>query len=168
MVSRKRRISLRRYIVPFVCCLLIAGISSAKMITVNSLSKNGQLQIAGWNVDVTTAESGSMTLDAGENGQTYTLTVTNNSDVMSSYKIKVSNIPAGVKVGLDISSPSDLVTPVGGEATFTNTGGDLGFTSPSNSRNHVLTMAAESTAATTQSGVSVAIDVLLVQKDPRI
>ena len=125
------------------------------------------MSIAGWSVDVTSADSGSITLDAGSNSQTYNLTVTNNSEVASSYSIKVSNVPAGVKVGLDITSASDMVTPTGGEATFTNTGGDLGYEAPNNTRAHVLTLAAEATANITQSSVDMTIEVLFEQKDPR-
>jgi hypothetical protein len=80
----------------------------------------------------------------------------------------VSNIPVGVKIGLDIASDSDLVVPVGGEATFTNTGGDLGFVAPNNTRVHTLTLVAEATANTTQSGVDMAIEVQFMQKDPRL
>jgi len=170
MIARKRRVALRRYIVPlgFVCCLFIVGISSAKMANVDPLTAESETYIAGWSVDVSSSDSNNMTLDAGESAQTYSLTVTNNSEVVSSYIIKVSNIPAGVKIGLDIASDSDLVVPVGGEATFTNTGGDLGFVAPNNTRVHTLTLVAEATANTTQSGVDMSIEVQFMQKDPRL
>lgn len=171
MATRRRIKPLHRRTIPFVVmagCLLIVGVASAKMATgTPPLTKTGDMQIAGWDVAVTTASGNSMTLDAGSSASTYTLTVTNNSEVASTYQIKVSNIPADVKIGLDIASASDMVTPVGGEVTFTNTGGDLSYTSPNNTRNHTLTLEAEPTANVTQSSVNMSIEILFVQKDPR-
>lgn len=170
MVARKRRIAIRRYMAPlaFVGCVFLVGLSSAKMVSTGAIQKTGQMHIAGWSVGVTSTSSGGMVLDAGGNGQTYALTVTNNSEVASSYAIKVSNIPAGIKVGLDISSSSDLVTPTNGEVIFTSTGGDLGYTAPNNERNHTLTLAAEPSANATQNSVNLAIDVVFTQKDPGV
>lgn len=170
MAVRKKTIRMRRrygILFSLIFCLCLVGIASAKMVTKTPTQTEGTMSIAGWSVDVTSADSGSITLDAGSNSQTYSLTVTNNSEVASSYSIKVSNVPAGVKVGLDITSASDMVTPTGGEATFTNTGGDLGFEVPNNTRAHVLTLAAEATANITQSSVDMTIEVLFEQKDPR-
>ena len=172
MVTRgKKRISLRRYIVPLgiVCCLFFVGMSSAKMIDVSPpISRSSEVYVASWSVDVSSADSDNMTLDAGKNAQTYSLTVTNTSEVVSAYGIKVSNIPAGVKIGLDITSDSDLVVPVSSEVIFTNTGGDLGYAAPNNVRTHTLTLAAEATANTTQSSVDMTIEVQFSQKDPQL
>ncbi len=170
MSARKRRISVRRCIalIVFACGLLVAGICVAKMITVNPITKDSGLQVAGWSVDVASSDSSNMTLDAGRSAQTYSLVVTNDSEVVSEYGIKVSNIPAGVKIGLDISSASDLQTPVNGEILFTNTGGDLDFDAPNNTRTHTLSLVAEATANATQSAVDMTIEVQFAQKDPRL
>lgn len=170
MATRRRIKPLHRRTIPFAIiagCLLIVGVASAKMVNDTPISKDGEMQIAGWDVVVTAASGNSMTLDAGNGSQTYSLTVANNSEVASTYAIKVSNIPADVKIGLDITSASDMVTPVSGEVTFTNTGGDLGYTSPNNTRTHVLTLAAEPTANVTQSSVNMSIEILFVQKEPQ-
>lgn len=169
MKACKKRVALRRYIVPlgFICCLFIVGVSMAKMANNVPIEKDGGASIAGWSVDVTSLDGDSMVLDAGKNTQDYSLIVTNNSDVVSAYSIKVSNIPAGVKIGLDIFSDSDLVTPIDGEAIFTNTGGDLDYAAPNNVRTHVLTLLAEATAEKTQSGVGMTIEVQFAQKEPR-
>ena len=169
MIARKKRTAKRQYVAPlvFVCCLLLAGICSAKMINSNPVEKDSEAHVAGWSVDVTSSDSGSMTLDAGANSQSYSLTVTNTSDVASTYGIKVSNIPAGVKIGLDAASDADLATPVNGEIIFTNTGGDLDYNAPDNTRTHALTLAAEATANITQSSVDMAIEVLFTQKEPQ-
>ena len=170
METRRRRIAWRRYIVPicFVCCLCFVGASLAKMSVESPIERNSEIDVAAWNVDVRSADSGNMTLDAGKGSKSYSLLVTNNSDVASTYQIKVSNIPAGVKIGLDINSNNDLVTPVAGEVVFTNTGGDLGHEAPNNSRTHSLTLAADATAEVTNDDVNMAIEVLFEQKDPRL
>lgn len=170
MAARKKRIAPSRYIIPVglvCCCLAFVAAGWAKMANDVVISKTGEMQIAGWNVDVSSSDASNMTLDAGENAQTYSLLVTNNSEVASTYSIKVSNIPVGVKVGLDITSDADLVAPTDGEVTLMNTGGDLGFAAPNNTRTHVLTLAADATADTTQSSVDLTIEVLFAQKDPR-
>ena len=169
---RKRRIlkPLHRRAIPvaFVCCLMIVGVSSAKMSTDTPISRTDEAHIAEWDVALSSSGSGSMTLDAGGLSQSYSLTVTNNSEVSSTYSIKVSNIPANVKIGLDISSASDMVTPVSGEVIFTNTGAALDYSSPGNTRVHTLTLAAEPTANATQSSVSMSIEVVFTQEDPRL
>ena len=172
MANREKIVTSRRRIILLVglicCCSLFVGVCAAKMINVNPVEKGSSVSVAEWDVSVSSPSGGSMTLDAGAASQAYSLVVTNSSDVASTYGIKVSNIPAGVKIGLDISSASDLVTPVNGEVLFTNTGGDLGHSSPNNTRTHVLTLAAEATANITQSSVNMTIEVQFVQKDPRI
>ena len=172
MANREKIATSRRRIILLVglicCCSLFASVCVAKMINANPIEKDSALGVAGWDVSVSSSSGGSMTLDAGAASQSYSLVVTNGSDVASTYGIKVSNIPAGVKIGLDISSASDLVTPVNGEILFINTGGDLGYSLPNNTRTHVLTLAAEATANITQSSVNMTIEVQFVQKDPRI
>lgn len=171
MKTQKRRLALRRYVVPLslVCCLLFfIGISLAKMLSNDPIVRNTDIHVAGWDVDVYSLDGDSMTLDAGSNSQSYSLTVTNNSEVASTYGIKVSNIPAGIKIGLDATSDDDLVTPVDGEAVFTNTGGDLGYDTSNNTRTHTLTLAAIAEADITQSEVDMAIEVLFTQKEPQL
>lgn len=167
MATNKRR-PLRRYafLLSLVCCLLIAGVSLAKMLNNDPVEKGGA-HVAEWRVDVSSTDSSNMTLDAGSSPQTYSLVVTNSSEIMSTYSIKVSNIPVGVKIGLDITSDSDLVTPIDGQVIFTNTGGDLDYAAPNNTRSHTLTLVAEASANITQSSVNMVVDVLFAQKDPR-
>lgn len=171
MITRKKKMALGRFIIPLglaFCCLFFVRISSAKMLNENPIAKDEEVHIAGWDVDVSSSDSSNMTLDAGNGSETYTITVANNSEVTNEYDIKISNIPAGVKIGLDISSDSELVTPQNGEVTFTNTGGDLDFNAPNNTRTHTLTLAAEATANITQSSVDMAIEIQFEQKDPRL
>lgn len=170
MAMTKKRVAICKYaaLLIFMSCVLLVGISAAKMASTEVIERNDEIQVAGWSVDVSTTSSDSMTLDAGEGAQTYELTVANNSDVASDYAIKVSNIPSGVKIGLDIQSDSDLVVPTAGEVVFTNTSGSLGYAAPDNTRSHVLTLVAEPTANITQNGVNMSIEVQFAQKDPEL
>ena len=171
MVARGKRISIRRYIVPLgvvVCCLFVAGVSSAKMANKNPVSRGSEVHVAGWSVDVSAVDDDSLVLDAGGTTQSYSLVVENNSEVVSTYGIKVSGIPANIKIGLDVASVAELVVPDGGEVVFANTGGDLGYGVPDNTRTHILTLQAEPTADVTSEDVDLAIDVLFAQKDPRL
>ncbi len=165
----KRRVALRRYIVPtaLVCCLLFVGVGSAKMINTALITKSGEAHVAKWSVVVNSSDNDNITLDAGNGTQSYSLVVTNNSEVASTYSIKVSNIPDDVKVGLDIASNNDLVDPTNGEIVFSDTGNALGFESPNNTRTHTLTLAADATAEVTQTSTDMSIEVLFTQKDPR-
>ena len=170
MEARKNRKALRRYVIPIslgFCCLFFAGVALAKMMTSEPIERDGETQVAGWSVNVTSSDNDHMILDAGASSQSYSLAVTNNSEVASSYSIKVSNIPDGVKVGLDIASDADMETPTDGTLIFTNTGGDLSYIAPNNERTHFLTLAAEASADITQSDVDMSIEVLFAQKDPR-
>ena len=172
MKGRKKRFSIRRC-VAFICLascgLFFVGKGLAKM-TVDEpvVAQDGAVSVAGWSVDLSSTDEDSMTLDAGSDSQSYSLTVTNNSDVVSTYGIKISNIPEGIKIGLDIESDADLMTPTDGVLVFTNTGGDLAFESPNNTRTHVLTLAADAEANITDEDVDLSIEVLFEQKDPRL
>ncbi len=169
-LHRHKKTLNRRHVVIFsvlCCCLFLVGVTLAKMKNDVLIEKGDNAQVAGWSVDVSSSDSGSMTLDAGSSSQSYSLVVTNNSEVTNAYSVKVSNIPAGVKIGLDVATDDELVTPTGGQIVFTNTGGDLSYLAPDNTRSHTLTLAAEASANITQSDVDMAIEVLFTQKEPR-
>ena len=162
----KERISIRRYaagLILLISGMFLVGVCSAKMLG-DSIAKDGSVDVAEWSVDMSAVGDSDITLDAGNGTETYSLTVTNNSKVSSVYGIKISNIPNGVKIGLDGGS---LLTPTDGVLIFSGTGGDLGYTAPNNTRTHILTLSAESTANITQDDVDLSIEVVFTQKDPR-
>lgn len=169
MVRRKK---LRTPMICFGLLMLVATAAIAavgvfvvaKMVGTVGLA-SGDMQVAKWDVRVAGA-SEAVNMVAGGATQSYAVTVTNNSDVSSTYAIKVSNIPAGVKVGL---SDGSLQEPSGGVVIFTNTGGALGFEAPNNSRQHTLVLQADldDAAASPEGGEQVDVDVLFVQEEPR-
>ena len=169
MAYGKKRFSIRPYAIPVIlaCGIFFASYCFAKMVLDDPIEKDGEATVAKWNVEVS-SDDDSKILDAGGSAQTYSLSVTNNSEVASGYSIGITNIPDGIKIGLDIASDSDLVTPVDGAVTFTNTGGYLGYTPPNNVRTHVLTLVAEPTAEKTQTGVDMEIKVLFAQSEPGV
>ena len=117
------------------CVSLAANICVAKM-SEGVESGQGSLEVAKWDVSMTGANNG-VDLVAGGGTRTYSLTVTNNSEVASRYEIEVSGVPDGVRVGL---GDGDLQTPTSeGKVTFTENGGALNVNS---SRPHSLVFAA--------------------------
>ncbi len=149
----------------FAAVAMVSVFVAAKMIGVIDTT-GANMQVAKWDVQVVGA-SGAVNMVAGGATQSYAVTVTNNSDVSSTYAIKVSNIPAGVKVGL-ASGP--LQEPNDGAVIFTNTGGALGFEAPNNTRNHTLVLQADldDAVATSENGEQIDVDIMFTQGDPRV
>jgi hypothetical protein len=93
---------------------------------------SGTIRGASWSVSMT-GNNEDIVLTSGTTEQTYTLTVTNNSEVDVVYSIELSNLPSGMKVKLD---SGQYVEEVNNKITFNNAGTMLYGTSPVN---HVLT-----------------------------
>ena len=151
--------------------LTITAVATASIFVVAKMiglvnATDGDMQVAKWDVQVAGA-SEAVNMVAGGAAQSYTVTVTNNSDVSSTYAIKVSNIPAGIKVGLASDS---LQEPNDGTVIFTNTGGGLGFEAPNNSRQHTLVLEADldDAVATPENGEQIDVDIMFTQEDPRV
>lgn len=147
----------------------LVGLGVAKMVNDEPIEKDGGAHVAKWDIEVDPTGGNSVNLSAGSDAQLYGLTVTNSSDVASNYTIKVSGIPSGVKIGLDIQTDADLQEPINGEVSFTNTGGILGFSGGNNSRSHALTlMALPGASVTSGDGADMKIELSFEQGDPRI
>lgn len=149
--------------VPFVVCSFVA----AKMIIQQNIAKDTSVDVAQWNVAIE-GQSGQTSDDrvalvAGNGSpQSYSLSVTNDSDVASRYSIRLSGIPDGVKVGMDDDNINSFKTPTNGRITFSQTGQEL---APHNHRIHTLYFLAKmSTEAITNHNISV--DVTFTQEDP--
>lgn len=168
MTAPGKRIPAWRFAVLAImaCSAFLVGIVVAKMMTDTPIEKSGEMHIAKWMVEAVATDDGDVDLVAGRDIQTYSLMVTNNSEVVSSYAIKVSGVPDDVKVGLD---SGDLQLPNNGEVLLEDTGGDLSFTSPDNVRSHTLKMqATENADVTPDTGTDLNVEIVLKQKDPRL
>ncbi len=171
MRGRRQHISVMKLGLGLLLLLAITAVATASIFVVAKMiglvnATDGDMQVAKWDVQVAGA-SEAVNMVAGGAAQSYTVTVTNNSDVSSTYAIKVSNIPAGIKVGL-ASGP--LQEPNDGTVIFTNTGGALGFEAPNNSRQHTLVLQADldDAVATPENGERIDVDIMFTQEDPRV
>jgi hypothetical protein len=150
--------------VPFMVCSFVV----AKMTIRQDINKSSSVDVAKWDVAIE-GQSGQTSDDkvalVAGNGlpQSYSLSVTNDSDVASRYSIRLSEIPDGVKVGMDGGNINSFKTPTNGRITFSQTGQEL---APHDHRTHTLYFLAEmSTEAMNNHGISV--DVTFTQEDPR-
>ena len=144
----KRRISVRRIVFFAVVYagipLALGSFVVAKMIMQENLTKEDTAQVAEWDVDITgtSTQTGDdkvgLVAGAEDNSQSYTLSVTNDSDTASKYTIKLSGVPTGVMAGLDGGSMKNPNSS--GVITFSETGKELG---PHKNRNHTITFGAK-------------------------
>lgn len=161
MSVRKRRI--RKWpIAIFVLLVLggiaIAGISFAKMINTPRSVTGGQ-GVAEWSVSATSA-SDDLDLLAGGEAQSYILSVASTSDVACEYAITVSNVPEGVKVGVDGIAPA--AADANGEIVF-----DGYSLNVRDSRDHTLVFKA-SLDAGAMTDHDIDIDVEFAQIEPEV
>lgn len=84
----------------------------------SSVDKTGSLSIAKWDV-LANIPTEDINLVAGNNIDTYTLTVTSKSEVATNYSIVISNLPIGVQVALDNNNYKNVSS---GKVQFNNVG----------------------------------------------
>jgi len=169
----KRRISVRRIVFFAAIYAGVAfGVGSfvvAKMVTREAMTKETVVQAAEWDVGITGTSTqsgddkvGVVAGNEDEQGQqSYTLTVTNDSDTASKYTIKLSGVPAGVMAGLDggtLKNPNNS-----GVITFSETGKELGA---HKNRNHTIEFAAKLSAESVAEH-NVSVEVVFTQKEPQ-
>ena len=141
------------------CVSLAANICVAKM-SEGAVSGEGSLSVAKWDISVDGAGNG-VVLVAGGPVKTYTLTVTNDSDVACDYIIELSNIPNGVWVGLD---ENELQEPdADGKVSFTDIGNTLDLSN--RTKEHKLKFSAE-LESDAVSDDNIDVNVLFTQKEP--
>ena len=138
---------------------VIAGMCFAKMVN-DPIPMDTSMQIAKWDVSVEGSETNNLNMVAGGAAQSYGFTVINDSDVASKYVVTVSNIPSGVKVGLD---NGELISAPSGVAVFSDIEEPIAANS---SENHTIKIAAtlDSVAMT---DVEIQIDVVFIEEDLR-
>ncbi len=123
-------------IILIICLILFSlfmvSFSSAKYTTVVEGIKSALT--AAWNV-VTGADKEEISMVCGGDDQTYTLTVTTDSQVSCSYSIKLRNVPNDINVKLDTG---DFVAPTQNVVLFEDVGTFL-LTDEEKTRDHVLT-----------------------------
>ena len=142
------------------CISLAANICVAKM-SEGVESGQGSLEVAKWDVSMAGADNG-VGLVAGGSPEVYVLTVRNNSDVASDYILEVSDIPDGVKVGLDDGTLQEPDNE--NKVVFNETGGVLDLVE--RARQHRLKFSAELEADSVADS-DMTVSVQFKQKEPQ-
>lgn len=123
-----------------------------------SINKMGSITIAKWDVSANIPTE-DVNLVAGNNVDTYTLTVTSKSEVATNYSIVISNLPIGVQVALD---NNNYKTVSSGKVQFNNVG-SFNANASNTSKNHTLKIKAE-LYADEQTNKKIKVDVVFTQK----
>ena len=109
----------------------------------NSLSGNGTLSTAGWQVSINQQnENDNLSVVPGVSASSanYRVNITSNSEVDAIYSIVVDGLPVGVSVAIDGGTP---VQPVNNQVIFSNVG-TIYYTDSVKTKRHTLTFAAAS------------------------
>ena len=162
---QEKRIQLWKFVVfavVMICCAFVAGVCMAKMVSSRETNVV-ETEVAKWSVSVD-GDGDEIELTAGGDEKTFSLTVTNNSDVASGYIVSLSNIPDGVMVGID---EDELLIPVDGVVEFTSDDYTLNA-QDHKTETHTLRFAAPLTEETIViSDEDIAVNVAFMQKEPQ-
>lgn len=104
------------------------------------VSKRATVEVALWDVslDTTVTPSDDLDIVSGTTTQIYKLKVKSNSEVATTYDIKLKNLPSGVQVKVD---NGNFINATGNQITFTNVG-EFDASSANREREHTLTFKA--------------------------
>ena len=125
-----------------------------------TVSGTGETQVAKWEVSATPNSNSPMNIIAGNDTDSYKITVTSTSEVGCSYSISLSNVPTGVIVKLDDKDP--VTVGADKKVTFTNCG-EFSANTQGQQRIHTLELKA-GIDITPVSNNEMNVDVSFVQK----
>ena len=125
-----------------------------------TVSGTGQTQVAKWEVSATPNSNSPMNIIAGNDTDSYKITVTSTSEVGCGYSISLSNVPTGVIVKLDDKAP--VTVGADKKVTFTNCG-EFSANTQGQQRIHTLELKA-GIDITPVSNNAIDVDVSFVQK----
>ena len=101
-MQKKRKLK-RKYLI-FLSVFFILLVTCFSTVTyakfASKVSKEGSVTVAKWDVSSNMPDK-TVNLQANDNTETYTLTVTNESEVAARYSINITNLPYGTLVALD-------------------------------------------------------------------
>ena len=160
-MMKREQVKKRLAIFLFVYFSLFASYYTTNTFTkcVGVLDKSGSLSIAKWDVSLNPTTGNTFNIITGNTSenlddQTYSFTITNNSDVALSYNIVLSNVPTGVEVVYDNVTYYESSNVV----TITNAGSFL-TTDLNNTHTHSLTFIAPAgTTSVTNNEVDIDVD----------
>ena len=123
-----------------------------------TINKTGSVTVAKWGVSAN-LPTDNIDLIAGNNIDTYTLTVNSESEVATDYNIIISNLPNNIQVALDNDNYVDVVD---GQVIFTNAG-SFNANASNTSNTHILKIKAL-IDADTETNRKINVDVVFNQK----
>lgn len=132
---KKRRLKKKFIVFFYIYALILSSFFITKTFSkyTSNFSKNGNIEIAEWNVSATIPDA-NINLIAGNNTELYTITVNSESEVGTDYSIVISNIPANVQVALD---NNNFINATEGQVEFNNAG-SINANASTTTNTHVL------------------------------
>ena len=158
MMKKRRKLSPSILI---IAILLIVGTIVPTSIALfrKSTTGTGTLRAAIWDVGLTEDNDNSLEVIRGElTNDTYTFTVSNDSEVDVEYKVVLSNVPNNVQVKLD---EGEFKNPTEGTITI-DPAGTILYSSQEHEKTHTLTFKALS-SATLVNNAEIQLDVVIRQ-----
>ena len=158
----KKRYKLKKKFIIFLSIYFVFLTSYLSVLTLSKyagkIEKSGSISVAKW--DVTAAiPNGNVNVVAGNTIDTYTLTVTSESEIATNYSIVLSSLPMGVQVALDNGSFKGVSS---GKIQFNNVG-TFNTNSTTKTKTHILKVKAELFTDET-SNKNIKVDVVFTQK----
>lgn len=165
MKKTKRRLKKKFIVFLFIYFILFTSYFTFSTVAkyAGEISRTNQISVARFSVNAT-GNNANIDMIAGNGGSslTYTVTITNTSEVATNYSIMLTNVPTGVKVKLDNGS---YMSGTNNEISFNNAG-TFAPNDSNSTRTHTLTFMAEIGTAT-QSNASIGLDVVFTQVQPQ-
>ena len=158
---KKKRRRLRPSIVLIAILLLVGTIIPTSIALMRkSATGTGTLKASKWDVDLTEDNDNSLEVIRGElSNDTYTFTVSNDSEVDVEYKVILSNVPENVQVKLD---NGEFRSPSSGTITI-DPAGTLLYSAQGSEQTHTLTFKAL-WGASLVTNEQIQLDVVIAQK----
>lgn len=158
---KKRRLKKKFIVFFYIYALILSSFFITKTFSKYSSNyvENANVEVAKWDVSANLPDADITIAPVSEN--TYTLTVTSNSEVSLSYSIKISNLSKNTYVVIDNDRYSN------GENIFTFSNyGNININDQSKTKTHILKFIS-TPAVTEATNRIVKIEVIFTQKKPQ-
>lgn len=158
---KKRRLKKKFIVFFYIYALILSSFFITKTFSKYSSNyvENANVEVAKWDVSANLPDADITIAPASEN--TYTLTVTSNSEVSLSYSIKISNISKNTYVVID----NDKYSNGGNNFTFSDYG-NININDQSRTKTHILKFIS-TPGVTEYTNRIVKIEVIFTQKNPQ-
>ena len=158
-MKKKRREIVLSIVFVAILLLFVHDVPTTFALFRSSANVTGTIKAAKWDVDLTEDNDNSLEVIRGElSNDTYTFTVSNDSEVDVEYKIILSNVPNNIQIKLD---NGEYRSPSNGTITI-DPAGTILYSSQNHEKTHTLTFKALSGAALVNDA-QIQLDVVISQ-----